>query len=330
MFSVSTPNSVKQAHALLHFWRETLDEASERIADPAHLFRISALSEAIRLMADALDAHPKSVRRECVADLSALLVRMAKDIEARPADEDEPMFDVSPYRETEAKIGPVATSMLSISRVLESVFEDGGETTPSGVIDLAAAGRVDYRNMKRWANGLIDALEDIDVAVLRNPAFAGASFVPLHRDAQGARTRVVTVAAAMADCNLVEIERLAVRIVEAGRAVDRAERFLTSHAMLRPGMATECEAGRLALRGLDGVLAQGASLLADARTRREDDRYVVAWRILARGRASFADYEIADMLAGAPGLPQPILIDDLAGARALGAAAHAVRDEWVA
>ena len=317
-------SSLKRDAAQLHVWLNQIYDNEDPRLDPAHAFRISAVSEAVRNAADAIEADPRCLRRWFCEDLAVLCARLSQDLRAIEA-------------------GPLTVHMAEVFDDVSAAFVELGDglfgsvpVSASTAVDAAAEGTVgcvSRKAMLAWAGRVNEACARIEETVLANPAFTAHSLTPAIRDASAARVMLQTAAAGFADCKLVDLARVERQVREAGMVCVQASSHLSHVDSLS---AVRVRGGVEAMRAFDAmqtVSVEGADLARSARSASTDPLQVI-WRLASRGRALFRDEDVADLVDRKGPLDAIARAfgrscEDMSLARGLGRVAYANRAEWL-
>ncbi len=327
--------SLPRAAAQLHVWLHQIDDRGDERIDPAHAFRISAVAEAVRIAADAIEADHRSLRRQVCEDMAVLAKRLSVDlaeVDGQPSEIRDD--DAGP----EALTPPFATVFSEIAEAFVGVGEGLFGTTPvSSVTTIAGpVGHVPRDAMRGWAERVNDACSRIDDTVLSDPEFRAKQLAPAVRDASAARVMLQTAAAGFADCRLLDVVRIERQIRDAKAICVQAESHLTRVDELAPNALRGAIAAMRAFKTMQDVTDEGMALLHSA-TSASRDPFFTLWRIMSRGKAIFGDDEVASLVEASMRGPLDALassvaniMSDFASAKSLGRAAYANRAEWTA
>ncbi len=317
--------------AQLHIWLGQIDEFGTDQVDPAHVYRISAVSEAVRIMADAMEGDGRSLRRSGCEDLSVLTLRLSQDLAS-----------ALPQRMAE---GAAADGAVALTAHLSTVFADVSDalvhvgsglhgTTPveCGVDVSGPVGHVTRDDMLAFSKRVISVIYQLQDTVLADPEFKAAQLNPSVRDAWATSVMLSTLAAGMADCRLLDLDRMTRRASDVRALSVQAAAHLARVDQLAPNALRGAIAAGRAFYQLQEVADECIALLEKAR-RNADDTFSTMWRLLSRGKAVFEDRDllsIVDAPLAIPFVAGPSLQLDMSCAGPLGDAAYAIRDEWVA
>jgi hypothetical protein len=292
-----------------------LDDADHAGLDPAIAIRLACASEAMRVVADAMERSPRSLRRSAVDDMHALVSRLALDVS------DEWRVH-GPLCDAVSILAAAAGSLRPFDAALR-----GAEFEPD---DLRTVPRA---LVAEWISDAVTASADLEQATDGLEAGGSPRFLPVVREAWAVISGVAVAAMGLSDSSLVE-SRCFLRKTDGafalcGLAVD----YLTRLDVVGAG---GCDRTREAFEAMAATLVRGRELIDGQLAR--SDMYAAAWRILSRGKAVFVDGEVASIVDGRSrlrfqedaNLAAVLPAFDLAAARRLGAAAYALRSEWAA
>lgn len=288
-------------------------------ADRALADRLSAIEEAVRLVAGTAEAAPTALRSEPLRAFSALVMRLGVEC---AGNEGGGSLSWNPdLAALEDAHGSLAAALMGVALALSGMQSVLGGAPSVPVAGIEGVVRVPLPEVRRWARQVEPAVSRLERDVLLRPCGPA-----LRRDAWGLAYLVSIALAHVSDHACVDAQAALGRVADAGATLCRAVALGSSQSA--GGGAAADQAGKSILALLD-VIEEGARIVGDAVTRRAADSPVLAWRLLSRGRTGLGPDAIVRLAVGAVRSGRGSLAIAEGGA-ALARAAASYEAEWAA
>ena len=254
--------------------------------DPAHADRFDSVEEAARLLADAAQTSPRSLRASPVAAFRKLIIDLALEVEDPGVQAGA--FEGEALADLETERGTVSAGLMGLYVAL-GVLESGLPGERKARSGNAIRVWVPRDSLKAWSKHVVSAVSRLESEVLRRrvePAMA--------REAWTLAVLASVALAHVTDHASVDAKATLDRLAEAGDSLSRAVALRASQAAA--GRTPFGGAAERACLDMVAVVEDGIRLVQDAYLRREDSEGLRAWRSVTKGRTRMASGRVAALV----------------------------------